>query len=104
VADIATQEQAFRLLKDGARLLYTSAAGQPIQLGDVNAWFEQYNQLVPTLELGDTFGAIIEQQNENDPLLDQATAAFDAIAQLVTVRRDEFAAAVDARHQGQLAP
>lgn len=76
MADIATQEQAFRLLQQGARLLYTSAAGQPVQLDDVNGWFEQYNQLVGPLELGDTFGAIIAPTPTEDSnlrgLLDEA--------------------------------
>jgi hypothetical protein len=104
VADIATQEQAFRLLKEGARLLYTSAAGQPVQLGDVNGWFEQYNQLAGPLELGDTFGAIVEQQSEDDPLIGEATAALDAIGQLVNARRESFASSVEAHRQGQAQP
>lgn len=104
MADIATQDEAFRLLKEGARLLYTSAAGQPVQLGDVNAWFEQYNQLVPTLELGDTFGAIIEQQSESDPLLELAGGVLADLAARTATARDNFAAAVAAARQGEMAP
>jgi hypothetical protein len=95
VADIATQEQAFRLLKQGARLLYTSAAGQPVQLDDVNGWFEQYNQLVGPLELGDTFGAIGERSNDADPLIDEAAALLRDLANRAIRARDDFGTAVD---------
>jgi hypothetical protein len=105
VADIATQDEAFRLLKEGARLLYTSAAGQPVQLGDVNAWFEQFNQLVQPLQLGDTYGVINEPeptQNANlRGLLDHAAEligdADGQKAQWLADYRDEISRIPGAR-------
>lgn len=102
MADIATQEEAFRLLREGARLLYTSAAGQPVQLGDVNAWFEQFNGLTrdESLRLGDSFGPIVAREAESDPLIDRAQAALDDLAGRVTTVQHDFAEAVALARRG----
>ena len=74
--DLDQQDQAAQLLKEGSRLLYTLAAGQFFEMGDVNAWFERYNALAVPLELSDPYGAISEQSSD-DPyrgLADRAAA------------------------------
>lgn len=78
-------------LKDGARLLYTVAAGQFFQLGDINAWFERYNaiELEP-----DSYGAIAEVSNTADPLIDRAAAAFEDLAARAINARDDYTEAV----------
>ena len=78
--DLAQQDEAAQLLKEGARLLYTVAAGQFFELGDVNAWFERYNATATALELSDPYGAIGERSSESDPLVDQATAVLEDLA------------------------
>lgn len=104
MADIATQDEARRLLGEGARLLYTVAAGQYFELGDINAWFEQYNQLVEpldleSLDLGHQYGAIAARTGETDPLIEKAQAAFADLVVRATQARDDFGNAVVAARQ-----
>lgn len=107
VADLATQEEMAAVLREGARLLYTVAAGQFFELGDVNAWVERYNALVQrlgndsdeALRLGDTFGAIGQRQSEVDPLIEQAKAALEDLAGRAVSARDDFTGAVIASQQ-----
>lgn len=99
MADIATQDEARRVLGEGARLLYTVAAGQYFELGDVNAWFEQYNQLVEPLDLGHQYGAIAARTSETDPLTEKAQAAFADLVVRATQARDDFGNAVVAARQ-----
>lgn len=98
--DAPQQDEAANLLREGARLLYTVAAGQFWQLDDVNAWFERYNALAAPLELSDPYGAIGQRQNESDPLIDQAKDALTSLAGRAASARDDFTEAVAAAQQG----
>lgn len=102
--DLNQQDTAAQLLREGARLLYTVAAGQFFELGDVNAWFERFNALATQFtdeDLGGTYGAIGARTSESDPLIDQAAAALADLAQRVSVARDDFDTAVaNARQSG----
>jgi hypothetical protein len=89
--DLDQQDTAAQLLKEGARLLYTVAAGQFFELGDINAWFERYNALAGQLELSDPFGAIGAISNPADPLIDQASAKLEDLAARAVAARDDFA-------------
>ena len=101
MVDIATQDEARRVLGEGARLLYTVAAGQHFELGDINAWFEQYNALVEPLDLGRHFGAIAARSSESDPLVEQAQLALADLANRAAKARDDFGtAAVNAKQSG----
>jgi len=103
--DLDQQDTAATLLREGARLLYTVAAGQYFELGDVNAWIERFNALASDLRtpdenpLGDGFGAIAQRTTEADPLVDQARAMLEELAQRATTARDEFAQSVEAAQQ-----
>ena len=101
--DLNQQDTAAQLLREGSRLLYTVAAGQYFELGDINAWFERFNGLATQFndgDLGGTYGAIGARTSESDPLVDQATAILDDLAQRAKVARDEFAGSVDHVRQG----
>lgn len=101
--DLNQQDTAAQLLREGARLLYTVAAGQYFQLGDVNAWFERFNGLATQFDDGDlgvTYGAIAQRTSESDPLIEQAQAALADLVVQVTRARDEFGNAVVAAQQG----
>ena len=98
--DLDQQDTAAQLLREGARLLYTVAAGQYWQLDDVNAWFERYNALAQPLELSDPYGVIGARSSESDPLVDQARAVLDDLAGRVGVAASDFASAVERSRQG----
>lgn len=101
--DLAQQDAAAQLLKEGARLLYTVAAGQFFELGDVNAWFERYNALAAgpgTLELSDPFGAIGERSNDLDPLIEQARDIIRDLRDRSATAHDDFEGAVTTSRQG----
>jgi hypothetical protein len=87
----ATQTDIEQVLKDGARLLYTVAAGQFFELGDINAWFERFNALHVQ---DDTYGAIGARSNDADPLIDQAEGVLAELVVRATQARDDFATAV----------
>lgn len=98
-----TQDETARVLKEGARLLYTVAAGQFFELGDVNAWFERYNALTPQLGQGfedERYGVIGARSSDSDPLVDQAGAALNDLVARATAQRDDFETAVAAARQG----
>lgn len=93
--DLDGQDTARRLLDEGARLLYTVAAGQFFELGDVNAWFERFNAAREQLGLrSDSYGAIGQRSNDGDPLIDRAESMLDDLAERATQARDDFANAV----------
>lgn len=99
--DLDGQATARQLLDEGARLLYTVAAGQFFELGDVNAWFERFNAAREPLALrSDPYGAIGQRSNDADPLIDQATAALEDLHARVATARDDFAEAVTQSRQG----
>lgn len=101
--DIATQDEAARLLREGARLLYTVAAGQAFELGDINAWFEQYNTLVGSLGEGfrdEHYGVIVERTSDTDPLVDQAQDILADLVRRVSTARDDYVAAALSVRQG----
>jgi len=98
--DLDQQDTAAQLLREGARLLYTVAAGQYWQLDDVNAWFERYNALAQPLELSDPFGVIGARTSESDPLVDRAAAALQDLALRAVQARDMYADAVEQSRQG----
>lgn len=98
--DLAQQDEAAQLLREGARLLYTVAAGQFWQLDDVNAWFERYNATAAALELSDPYGAIGQRQNESDPLIEKAKDALTSLAAMAQSQANAFEDAVAAAQQG----
>jgi hypothetical protein len=89
----ATQTDIEQVLKDGARLLYTVAAGQFFELGDINTWFERFNALHVQ---DDTYGAIGERSNEADPLVDSALGMLNDLAGRAASARDNLTEAVAA--------
>jgi hypothetical protein len=93
--DLDGQATARQLLDEGARLLYTVAAGQFFELGDINVWFERFNAARAPLDLrSDPYGAIGQRSNDADPLIDQAAAALEDLHARVTTARDDFTEAV----------
>ena len=99
--DLAQQDEAAQLLKEGARLLYTVAAGQFFELGDINAWFERYNATATALELSDPYGAIGERASESDPLIEQALGLLNDLAGRASGAVSDFGRAVaNARQSG----
>lgn len=90
--DLDGQATARQLLDEGARLLYTVAAGQFFELGDVNAWFERFNAAREPLALrSDPYGAIGQRSNDADPLIDRAAELLRDLAN----RAHESAAGFD---------
>lgn len=93
--DLDGQDTARQLLDEGARLLYTVAAGQFFELGDVNAWFERFNAAREPLRLrSDPYGAIGQRSNDADPLIDRAEGVLAELVVRATQAHDDFAAAV----------
>jgi len=99
--DLDGQDKARQLLDEGARLLYTLAAGQFWELGDVNAWFERFNAAREQLGLrSDSYGAIGQRSSDTDPLIEKAKAALADLDNRTQQAYDEFAAAVEQSRQG----
>lgn len=101
--DLTQQDEAQRLLKEGSRLFYTVAAGQAFELGDINAWFEQYNALASTLGPAfqdEHYGAIGARTTEVDPLINSAQFLLSDLATRSAQARDDFQTATDAARQG----
>jgi len=99
--DLDGQDKARHLLDEGARLLYTLAAGQFWELGDVNAWFERFNAAREQLGLrSDSYGAIGQRSNDADPLIEQAQGALADLVVRATQARDDFGIAVAQAQQG----
>lgn len=96
----ATQAEKDQLLVEGARLLYTVAAGQFFELGDINAWFERYNAIGGEPFASDHYGAIGERSNELDPLLNQAVTLLAQIADGAQAARTDFETSVTNARQG----
>lgn len=93
--DLDGQATARQLLDEGARLLYTVAAGQFFELGDVNAWFERFNAAREQLGLrSDSYGAIGQRSSDADPLIDRAEGVLAELVVRTTQARDDFATAV----------
>ena len=99
--DLDGQDKARHLLDEGARLLYTLAAGQFWELGDVNAWFERFNAVREQLGLrSDAYGAIGQRSNDADPLVDDALSVLADLARRAAIARDDFTTAVERSRQG----
>jgi len=99
--DLDSQDKARHLLDEGARLLYTLAAGQFWELGDVNAWFERFNAAREQLGLrSDPYGAIGQRSNDADPLIEQARDIIRDLHDRAANAHDDFELAVTVARQG----
>jgi len=99
--DLDGQATARQLLDEGARLLYTVAAGQFFELGDVNAWFERFNAAREQLGLrSDPYGAIGQRSNDADPLIEKAREFIRDLADAGEHALSEFDSAVAQARQG----
>lgn len=96
----ASEADKDRLLKEGARLLYTVAAGQFFQLGDINAWFDRYNGVGGEAFADEHYGAIGERSNDLDPLIEQARDIIRDLRDRSATAHDDFEGAVTASRQG----
>lgn len=100
--DLDQQDKAAQLLREGARLLYTVAAGQFHELDDVNAWVERFNDLArqfPDGDLGDPFGPIGARTTETDPLVEQAQDILTDLAQRTQGALEDYVTAVTRARQ-----
>jgi hypothetical protein len=99
--DLDGQATARQLLDEGARLLYTVAAGQFWELGDVNAWLERFNAAREQLGLrSDAYGAIGQRSDDADPLIENAQRLLGDVFGAAQRARDDFYNAVEQTRRG----